>query len=377
MALMRVLGLMSGTSMDGVDAAIIVTDGEEVVDFGPRLFRPYTPAEKTTLRAAAFEARRLSDRASRPGLLAAAEEIVTEVHAQTVERVLRDNRLRPGRVLIDGQADASGIDLIGFHGQTVFHAPERQLTVQLGDGQAIATRAGIPVVYDFRAADVAGGGEGAPLVPVYHRALARRSRQEGTIAVVNIGGVANVTRIAADGSLIAGDTGPGNALIDDLVRARLGAEMDTGGAIGSRGRIDQKALTQLMAHPFFERPFPKSLDRGAFSVGAVANLPTEDALATLTAFTVETILAGIVIAGGADRLVVAGGGARNAFLMRRLKARAGVPTMSAAEIGWSPDFLEAEAFAYLAARRFLGLPITFPTTTGVAIPLTGGVLVNP
>jgi len=377
MALMRVLGLMSGTSMDGVDAAIIVTDGEEVVDFGPRLFRPYTPAERAMLRAAVFEARRLTDRDGRPGTVASAEAIVTEVHAQTVERVMRDHGLRPGRVLVDGQPDPLGVDLIGFHGQTVLHAPERRLTVQIGDGAALAARAGIPVVYDFRAADVAAGGEGAPLVPIYHRALALRSRQDGVVAVVNIGGVANITRIAADRSISAGDTGPGNALIDDLVRKRTGATMDDGGAIGSRGRVDRPTLDFLMAHPFFERRFPKSLDRDAFSAAAVAALRTEDALATLTAFTVETIIHGVVLAGGADRLIVAGGGTRNGFLMRRLKARAGIPTLSAAEVGWSPDFLEAEAFGYLAARRFRGLPITFPGTTGVAMPLTGGVLVNP
>jgi anhydro-N-acetylmuramic acid kinase len=377
MALMRVLGLMSGTSMDGVDAAVVVTDGEEVVDFGPQLFRPYTPDERETLRLATFEARGLADRASRPGVLAAAEEIVTDVHAQTVERLMRDNGLHPGRVLIDGQRDPHGIDLIGFHGQTVFHAPERRITVQIGDGQRLATRAGIPVVCDFRAADVAAGGEGAPLVPIYHAALARRSRQAGVTVVVNIGGVANITRIAADGSLLAGDTGPGNALLDDLVKARTGAAMDAGGAIGSRGRIDRKALDELMAHPYFARPVPKSLDRDAFSAGAVADLPTEDALATLTAFTVETVIQGIVTAGGADRVIVAGGGARNGFLMRRLKGRSGVPTLSAAEVGWSPDFLEAQAFGFLAARRFRGLPITFPGTTGVAMPLTGGVLVNP
>lgn len=377
MALMRVLGLMSGTSMDGVDAAVIVTDGEDVVDFGPRLFRPYTPGERTTLRGAAFEAQRLTDRASRPGLLARAEEIVTDVHVQTVERLMRDNRLRPGTMAVDGQPDARGIDLIGFHGQTMFHAPERRLTVQLGDGRALAARSGIPVVYDFRAADVAAGGEGAPLVPIYHQALTRRSRLNGTVVVVNIGGVANITRIAPDGSLTAGDTGPGNALLDDLVRARTGASMDEGGAIGARGRVDQKALAQLMANPYFARPFPKSLDRDAFSIGAVAEFSTEDALATLTAFTVETIMRGVEVAGGADRLIVAGGGTQNALLMRRLKARAGMPTASATEVGWSAEFLEAEAFAYLAARRLAGLPITFPATTRVAMPLAGGLLVNP
>ena len=377
MALMTVLGLMSGTSMDGVDAAVVVTDGEAIVGFGRRLFRPYAPGEREILRAAVREARSLTDRDARPGALAAAEHIVGDVHAETVERLMRENRYSPGRVMIDGPPSRGTIDLIGFHGQTVFHAPERRLTVQIGDGQALATRIGLPVIFDFRASDVAAGGQGAPLVPIYHRALVQKAGLTGTVAVVNIGGVANITRIAADGSLIAGDTGPGNALIDDFVRARTGAAMDVGGAIGARGRVDRQALARLLDHPWFAKPFPKSLDRDAFSGSAVADLSTEDGAATLTAFTAQTILRGIAVAGGAERIVVAGGGASNPFLMRRLAAEAGVTTTSATAHGWSPDFIEAEAFAYLAARRFRGLPVTFPGTTGVGMPLTGGVLANP
>ena len=377
MALMTVLGLMSGTSMDGVDAAVVVTDGEAIVGFGPRLFRPYTPAEREVLRAAARDARALTDRSARPGALLAAERIVGDVHSETVEQLMRENRYSPGRVKIDGPSGRGTIDLIGFHGQTVFHAPERRLTVQIGNGQALAERTGVPVVFDFRAADVAAGGEGAPLVPIYHRALVQKAGLAGTVAIVNIGGIANITRIASDGSLIAGDTGPGNALLDDFVRARSGAAMDMGGTLGARGRVDQRALARLLDNPWFARPLPKSLDRDAFSAAAVADLSTEDGAATLTAFTAQTILRGIEMAGGAGRIVVAGGGASNPFMMRLLTAEAGVETTSAAALGWSPDFIEAEAFAYLAARRFRGLPITFPGTTGVGMPLTGGVLANP
>jgi anhydro-N-acetylmuramic acid kinase len=197
------------------------------------------------------------------------------------------------------------------------------------------------------------------------------------MAVVNIGGVANFTRIGADGSLTAGDTGPGNALIDDLVRERTGAPMDDGGALAAQGTVNQAALESLLAHKWFDRPFPKSLDRNAFSARSVAELSTEDAIATLVAFTSQTIVKGIVMAGGADRIVVAGGGARNPALLRGIAAAAGVPVVSAAELGWSPDFLEAEAFAFLAARSLRGLPLTFPGTTGVAAPLTGGVLARP
>lgn len=364
MALTTVLGLMSGTSMDGVDAAVLVTDGEMIADFGPRLMRPYTPTERETLRAAVRDARSLIDRTARPGALGNAERIVTTAHGEAVEELLRQNpELR--------------LDHVGFHGQTVFHAPERRLTIQIGDGKALAKRLGVPVVYDFRAADVAAGGQGAPLVPIYHRALAARSGLKGSVAIVNIGGVANVTCIGTDGSLVAGDTGPGNALVDDFVRGRTGAAMDAGGMLAAKGRVDEGVLDSMLTNPWFDRPMPKSLDRDAFANTVVAGLSTEDGAATLAAFTSRTIVKGIVMAGGAKRIVVAGGGTHNPFLMHRLAVDAGTPVVSAAELGWSPDFIEAEAFAYLAARSLAGLPLTFPGTTGVPAPMTGGVLANP
>jgi anhydro-N-acetylmuramic acid kinase len=361
---MNVLGLMSGTSMDGVDAAVLVTDGEGIQGFGPRLARPYREDDRAVLRRALLAARALGDRTARPGALAEAEAIVTNAHAEAVERLRREN------------PDLT-IDLVGFHGQTVFHAPERRLTVQIGDGAALAKRLGVRVVFDLRAADVAAGGEGAPLVPVYHRALVQRAGLAGTVALVNIGGVANLTRIEADGTLLAGDTGPGNALIDDFVRARTGAAMDEDGALAARGRVDAAALARLMDNPWFDRPLPKSLDRDAFSAEPVANLSDADGAATLTAFTSGTILKGIVTAGGADRIVVAGGGAHNPVLMAMLGEQAGVPVETADRLGWSPDFIEAEAFAYLAARSLGGLPLTFPGTTGVPAPMTGGQLAEP
>ncbi len=335
-----------------------------IAGFGPRLFRPYREDERTVLRRALVAARTLTDRDARPGALAEAERIVTEGHAAAVDQLRREN-------------PQLAIDLIGFHGQTVLHAPERRLTVQIGDGAGLAKRLGLPVVFDLRAADVAAGGEGAPLVPVYHRALAERSGLPGTVVVVNIGGVANLTRIAADGTLIAGDTGPGNALLDDFMRERTGEPMDRGGAHAASGTADPAALARLMDNPWFARPMPKSLDRDAFSAEAVAGLSTEDGAATLTAFTSGTILKGVVIAGGADRIVVSGGGASNPFLMHLLATGADAPVDSAEKLGWSPDFIEAEAFAYLAARSRMGLPITFPGTTGVAAPTTGGRLAAP
>ncbi len=359
-----VLGMMSGTSMDGVDAAIVVTDGETISDFGPRRFRPYSEAERVALRAAVAAARELTDRMARPPVLAEAERIVTEAHAEAAAGLM--------------EAGAGpAIELVGFHGQTMFHAPERRLTVQLGDGKALARRLGIPVVYDFRAADVAAGGEGAPFVPVYHRALALRAGLEPPVAIVNIGGIANLTWIGLDDELRAFDTGPGNALIDDLVHARTGKAMDENGALAAAGKIDAGTLSRLMAHPYFSRPGPKSLDRNAFSAAAVAGLSLEDAAATLAAFTARTIAAAIAGQGGAKQVVVAGGGARNPTILRMLAEAANAPVAAADALGWSADFIEAEAFAFLAARCAAGLPLTFPETTGVPRPMTGGVLAMP
>jgi anhydro-N-acetylmuramic acid kinase len=269
------------------------------------------------------------------------------------------------------------LELVGFHGQTVFHAPERRLTIQLGDGQELARHIGLPVVYDFRAADVAAGGQGAPFVPVYHRALVAMAGLAGDVVVVNIGGVANITRIAGNGSISAGDTGPGNALIDDFVRSRTGAAMDAGGGLAAEGDVHEDVLSTLMANPWFDVRMPKSLDRDSFVADAVGGLSNEDGAATLAAFTSRSIMKGIVISGGANRIVVSGGGAHNPVLLRMLSEDTGLPVTSAAELGWSPDFIEAQAFAYLAARSVAGLPLSFPETTGVPAPMAGGVLVRP
>jgi anhydro-N-acetylmuramic acid kinase len=360
----QAIGLMSGTSMDGVDVALIETDGEAVVRPGPSGFRPYASDEREAIRAALAAATTLTDRDARPPALAAAEAVVTTAHVEAVRAFLADNAI-----------DAAGVAVVGFHGQTVFHAPERRLTVQIGDGAALSEALAIPVVFDLRADDVAAGGQGAPLVPVYHRALAAALPRP--VAILNVGGVANLTLIAADGGLVAFDTGPGNALIDDLMGTRTGARMDEGGRTAAAGTVDEAALSVLLDNPYFARPVPKSLDRNAFSAAPVAHLSTADAAATLVAFTAETVARGLKLAGGAGRIVVCGGGARNPVLMAALAARTGVMVDSADALGWSADAIEAQAFAYLAVRSRRGLPITFPGTTGVARPLTGGRLAQP
>jgi len=358
-----VIGLMSGTSIDGVDAAVLVTDGVTIAAAGPTLFRPYAPAERAVLRRALADARGLADRTARPGALGEAEAIVTDAHVEAVERL----RARHGGL----------IDLVGFHGQTVFHAPERRLTVQIGDGATLARRVGLPVVFDFRAADVAAGGQGAPFVPLYHQALVRQARLAGNIVVANIGGVGNITRIGTDGRVCSGDTGPGNALIDDLVLETTGAAMDTDGRIAAAGTVDRAILARMMQRPWFDLPMPKSLDRDDFSRDAVQDMRLEDAVATLTAFTAETIAKGVDIAGGAETIIVSGGGAHNPTMLDMLAAASGAEVRRAAELGWDGDFVEAQAFAYLAARSLAGLPLSLPETTGVPYPMPGGVIARP
>jgi anhydro-N-acetylmuramic acid kinase len=364
------IGLMSGTSQDGVDIALIDTDGETISHFGATACRPYTKDERTLLRSATAAAANLTERNGRPGLVAAAEELVNEAHAQAVESFLATNGLKPGDVAA-----------VGFHGQTLLHRPERRLTVQIGDGGALAKRLGIPVVYDFRAADVAAGGQGAPLAPIFHRALVRNLHREGPVAVLNVGGVANVTFIDGE-QLIACDTGPGNALLDDFLRLRTGQPLDIDGRHAAAGSANQEMIARLLQHPFFALPPPKSLDRNDFRqwVGdALDGISVEDGAATLTALTAASVAHAMpLLPRGPKSWIVAGGGARNPTLMRMLSERlAPARVESAHAAGWSVDSLEAQAFAYLAIRSLRGLPLTFPGTTGAPGPLTGGVQVEP
>jgi len=367
------LGMMSGTSLDGVDVAMLHTDGIEIARTGPSCYRPYTDAERTLLRQALAAAVSLPDRMTRSDILRTAEDMVTRVHAEAVESFC----------VSTGMA-VSDIAVIGFHGQTVLHRPERKLTVQIGDPAALARRLGCPVVADLRQADVAAGGQGAPLVPVYHQALVRGLDRPGPVCVVNIGGVGNITYLEGDGEPIACDTGPGNALLDDFVRLRTGATQDADGRLAAAGRADLATVERLMAHPYFLQPPPKSLDRNDFrnwvaERGGLGDMTTEDGAATLTRLTVETLARVVDLLPQPPRSwIVAGGGAHNPTLMAMLSDRLAPATVeTAAQAGWSVDAMEAQAFAYLAARSLRGLPLTFPGTTGIAAPLTGGVLYRP
>lgn len=345
---------MSGTSLDGIDAALVRTDGLDQVQCGAFLTVPYDAAFRERLRGC------LGGR----GPVAEVEAELTGRHAEVVRRLLTEAGL-----------EAAAVDLIGFHGHTILHAPDARRTWQIGDGAHLARLTGIPVVFDFRGADVAAGGQGAPLVPLYHKALA--SGLERPLAVLNVGGVANVTYLGSDpggaGAVVAFDTGPGNALVDDWVLRRTGRPYDDGGVLAASGRVDGAALAALLANPFFARPAPKSLDRDAFDPAPVQGLSPADGAATLTAFTAHAVArARDILPDTPRRWLVTGGGRLNATLMAMLGAALAVPVMAVEAEAWNGDALEAQAFAYLAVRSRLGLPLSLPTTTGVPAPMPGG-----
>lgn len=366
--MMTAIGLMSGTSLDGVDVAMIKTDGRRVASFGPSGYRPYTETERGLLRQALSEAEGLERRDARPGVLAEAERAVTIAHAEAVAGFVAQHRISPDT-----------IDIAGFHGQTVLHRPSNKLTVQIGDAAALAKAIRIPVVYDFRAADVAAGGQGAPFVPVYHRALAQALNRDGPIAIVNIGGVANITYVDGSDALIACDTGPGNALLDDFMFRSLGQPFDREGRLASQGQADRVWMADALQHPFFAAPPPKSLDRNEFAALARQKWPPADGAATLTAFTVEAIAAVLpLLPKPPQTFVISGGGARNLAMMRLLRERLAPASVESADaLGWSADAMEAQAFGFLAARGLKGLPLSYPATTGVGFPMTGGLLARP
>ncbi|MDP3692219.1 anhydro-N-acetylmuramic acid kinase [Bradyrhizobium sp.] len=366
--MLTAVGLMSGTSLDGVDVALIETDGKRVKSFGPSGYRAYTAHERGLLRQALAEAVNLSQRDARPGILREAERAVTQAHAEAVasftaqHRIVREN-----------------IDIVGFHGQTVLHRPAQKMTVQIGDATALARAIQIPVMYDFRAADVEAGGQGAPFVPVYHRALAQSLDREGPIVVVNIGGVSNITYIDGNDVLIACDTGPGNALVDDYMFRNMGQPFDCEGRLAAQGAVDVAWVIRALQHPFFALPPPKSLDRNDFASLVLREMPPADGAATLTAFTAEAIARIVpLLPKEPQSWIVAGGGARNLTMLRMLRERLAPATVeTAGTLGWSADAIEAQAFGFLAARGLKGLPLSYPTTTGVPIPMTGGVIARP
>ena len=359
--MLHVVGLMSGTSLDGVDAALLETDGIRIGRRGPAVSLGFTPALRTTLRM-------LLDRASTlatddPTLLEA-EQALTRVHVDAVHAVLEQAR---------SEDDGWRADLLGFHGQTILHAPARRFTWQIGDAALLSRETGLPVIHDFRSADVAAGGEGAPLAPFYHAALL--AAHPGPVAILNIGGVANVTLVDSAGTIHACDTGPGNALLDDWAERHTGIPCDVDGQLAQAGRVDQTIVDALLADPFFRLPPPKSLDRLSFgrAMQAVEHLGAEDGAATLAAFTVQAVRR-TKLPEDPVAWYVCGGGRHNPVLMNGLRRAMNMPVEPVERLGWDGDALEAECFGFLAARSVRGLPLSGPATTGAPRMMPGGLL---
>ncbi|MFZ1813042.1 MAG: anhydro-N-acetylmuramic acid kinase [Rhizobiaceae bacterium] len=367
--MLTAIGLMSGTSMDGIDVALIRTNGRKRIERGPSASWPYDPEFRAMLEQALIDARQITNRDERPASLAAVERELTIRHAAAVNAFLSENAI-----------PTADVDLIGFHGQTVLHRPQDGLTVQLGDGRLLARQTAMPVVYDMRANDMRHGGQGAPLVPVYHRALAQNLPEPWSgiwpVAFVNIGGIANITLVERKGGLLAFDTGPGNALIDQWVQGEAGIPFDQGGAIASEGQVSEDLVAQYMSSSYFSRKPPKSLDRNDFPVPKAGSMSLHDGARTLAHVTAASIYR------ATDHLpekpglwIVCGGGRHNRLILEdlaRLAADDEAIVITADQAGLDGDAMEAEAWAYLAVRAARKLKLTWPGTTGVDKPRSGG-----
>ncbi|MCY4287185.1 MAG: anhydro-N-acetylmuramic acid kinase [Aestuariivita sp.] len=357
---LRVLGTMSGTSMDGIDAAILETDGHKIIDFGPTYFRAYSNEEQATIRAALGLWRGIE--------VEKAEATVLAAHLDVLQRF-------------------EDIDLIGFHGQTIAHEPRTRGTLQLGNGSVIAQTMGIPTVWDFRSADIAYGGEGAPLAPFFHFACSKWIAASEPLCFLNLGGVGNITFVDpccavpdVTGALLAFDTGPANAPLDDLMQLRRGAKMDHGGSLAKRGKARSDVIDVIMAEDYFSRHPPKSLDRGDFAqmLESVAKLNDADALATMTAVCAKAVESAFqYFPSLPSNVLVTGGGRRNLTLLHRLQDACRVPVKTVDSVGLDGNMLEAQAFAFLAARVVQGLPTSSPETTGARTAVCGGTLEFP
>ena len=348
----NVIGLMSGTSMDGIDAAFLKTDGLLQVEVGEAITVPYSEDLRQKLSALVSSGMYSKN----------VEEQITLKHAEAITQLLKKTNTA-----------VDEIDLIGFHGHTVFHCPARRKTLQIGDGELLAKLTGVDVVCDFRSNDVKQGGQGAPLVPLFHQAIA--SKLSKPLAILNLGGVANVTWLGHQDKLIAFDTGPGNALLDDLMAFRLEKKQDTGGNLALTGNVDQSSLSKFLSHSYFLEKAPKSLDRNEFDLTPISKLSIADGAATLCAFTAEAVAKSVVLLPEPPKLwLVTGGGRYNLALMRELTSRLGTEVKPVEDVGWDGDAIEAQAFGYLAVRSVMGLPLSLPSTTGVPRPLCGGVI---
>jgi anhydro-N-acetylmuramic acid kinase len=361
------VGLMTGTVLDGnIDVALLKTDGESIAEFGPYTLAPYPQSIRDTLEETLAQARQWNFEGADPAIFHQAEEALTRAQSAAVRTLVESHGMK-----------LSDVGVVGFHGQSVLHrAPQPSrlgATRQLGDGALMHKLLGVKVAYDFRSADVRAGGQGAPLAAIYHQALLRMIGARGDVAVLNLGGVANITWWDGADTLIAFDAGPANAPINDFIKSLGLGEMDRNGVLALQGEVDEARLGELLQHPYLRAPYPKSLDRFDFLASMAEGLGPADGAATLTAFTTSAVGKALdLLPQRPKKLVVCGGGRHNPAIMQMLNSRARVEAVPAEAVGWRGDAIEAECFAFLAVRVVRGLPISFPTTTGVPQPMTGG-----
>ena len=355
------LGLMSGTSLDGIDGAIIETDGVDIFGFGESREAVFTGQQKSILAKTTKDALDWRFKGPVPNSFAQAEELIDTAHVEAI-----------------GSLSA---DIIGYHGQTILHRPPSQKsqgkTLQLGRGEILANALNIPVAYDFRTADVEAGGQGAPLAPIYHEALVRYCKLKGRVAVLNIGGVSNITAIEDGKILWATDCGPGNGPLDSWVSQKTDTDYDVDGRLSFSGTVHFNKINQWLERDFFKRSIPRSADRYDFDVlDDMQDMSLEDGAATLASLCAQSIARDLK-RFDAKTVIVSGGGRKNPAIMAMLDLHCGAQVVSAEHAGWNGDMLEAQAFAYLAVRTLKGLPISFPETTGVPCPLAGGKIAYP
>lgn len=365
------IGLMTGTVLDGnIDVALLRTDGKIIEEFGYYNLMPYDEELKELLIKTLNEAQIWNFKGPEPEIFSKTETMLTNSQTVAVQKCIKLSGI-----------DANEIGAVGFHGQTVLHrAPSKSLkgeTRQLGDGQAMANKLGIPVVYDFRSRDMREGGQGAPLCPIYHAALLKKIGATSNTAILNLGGIGNLSFSSQECGLIAFDTGPANAPLNDWIKQFNIGEMDLNGAIAAKGKVNESKLAEVLTDPYFEMSFPKSLDRFDFSHRIAEGMSIEDGAATLTALAAAAVAKGVdLLPVRPTQLIVSGGGRKNSTMMREIAIRANIKVETADKYNWRGDAIEAECFAFLAARTLANLPISFPKTTGVAEPMIGGVIAH-
>lgn len=362
---LNIVGMMSGTSLDGIDVSLVSTNGTVIKDIKKSTFKPYPKK----LREDIIEISKDLDNIIK--MLEISNEI-TLLHIKALEENLKINTLRN-----------KDIDLIGFHGQTIYHNPKEKTSLQIGNASLLATKTDIPVISNLRDNDIACGGQGAPIVPIFHKAIIANS--DLPIAVVNIGGVSNITAIYKN-NLIAGDVGPGNALIDDWIRQRINKNYDKDGKIASMGKIHEQLVElYIEGHNFFAQDLPKSLDRNTFSnfMEELHQMTTEDGAATLAFLTALSINHSLKsLSPKINKIILTGGGRKNLFILNLLKEKFNIEVITMDDYSFNGqkldgDFIEAQAMAFIAACSFYNINYTFPSTTGVPSPKSGGVLYNP